>query len=739
MPIVRLLAALLILLPVASSPGGAAPQAAPSPSGPAWTPPPRVVVPQLGRAVGRLPQLAVERVDATVEIADRIATTTLEFAVRNRSAVAQEASLLVPVPVGAVVVGFTFEGPASESTAKLLARDEARGTYDAIVARERDPALLEWAGWNLLRSSVFPVPAGGQQRMRITWEEHLEPRDGRLEYLLPRSEIARGTVWRVRIGISSHLPLAAVYSPTHELRTISRDERSARFETADEGAVPAGSLRLAIVRSAEPAASVVTYPDPSIGGGYFLLLVAAPPSDAAKALPRDVVLVLDRSGSMAGAPIEEAKSAAAGIVTALRDGERVNIVDFANGVSSFGAEPVALDATTRSSLLAYIAGLRAAGGTNIHDALVETIRQSVSAGSFGSAIFLTDGLPTIGRTRESDIRRSLEGTNAARRIFTVGLGPDLNAPLLDRIADATRADATYVAQGEALSSRLAALADRLSGPVLADLGVDRGAPLDELVPRTAPDLFRGTNLVLLGRYRGETPFTLRIRGRGPEGERIIEVPVDPRSASVANAFVPRLWASRRIAELVAAIRDLGLDEERSEADPRFRELTGEILRLSTTFGVLTEYTSMLALEGSRLDDWNALEVACGELLRGRAIETRSGAAAVSQGVNWNRQKLESNLAGTKGYLDERQQEVVADGLVQCGDVNLWKAGDRWADARLVGRADIEPDETIDFGSDAHRRLVEELASDHRQSSVALEGDILIVHRGRTVLVRNRPW
>lgn len=712
---------------------------APGQSSAAWSPPPRIVVPQIGRAIGSQPHIAVERVEALIEIVDRVATTTLELAVRNRAPIAQEASLLVPVPNGAVVVGFTFEGPASESTARILARDEARRTYDAIVARERDPALLEWAGWNLLRSSVFPVPPGGTQRMRIVWEEVLEPRDGRLEYVLPRSEVARGTAWRISCSVRSSMPLAAVYSPTHELHPTARSERAASFETGDDGAVASGPLRLAIVRASEPAASVVTYPDPSIGGGYFLLLVAAPPTDGVVPLPRDVVLVLDRSGSMAGRALEEAKSAALGIVAALKDGERINVIDFANGIARFAPEPVVLDPEKRASLGAYIAALRAAGGTNIHDALLEMLRQPGSGGAFASSLFLTDGLPTIGRTRESEIRRLVDSTSNGRRIFTVGLGDDVNVPLLDRIADATRADAMYVGRGDQLAPHLAALAERLSGPILAEPTIAVDARIEELVPRIAPDLFRGSNLVLLGRYRGDEPFTLRVRGRGRSGERTIDVAVDPKSASVANAYVPRLWASRRIAELVAAIRDLGLDGSEGQPprpeDPRFRELAGEILRLSTTFGILTEYTAMLALEGSRLDDWKTLEYACGELLRGRAIESRSGAAAVNQGLNWNRQKLESNLAETKGYVDANRRQVEAATLAQCADRNFWRSGDRWADARLIGRSS-EPDEIILFGSEAHRRLLQELVAEGRQSAIALEGDILIVHRGRTLLVRN---
>lgn len=734
----------------ASAQSWTSPAAAPPPSR-AWAPPPRVIVPQIGRAAGTACSLEVTSVAAKVSIAERVATTTLEVGLANRSGANQEATLLLPVPANATVTGFAFEGAASEPTAQLLSRDDARREYDAIVARERDPALLEWAGWNLIRTSVFPVPPHGAQRVRVTWEELLAGSTSqgseRLDYVLPRSDFARGPNWSVSIELRSATPLAAIYSPTHELRSLERTAGTARLVATDRGASATGSFRLAVVRGPGPSASVLTYPDPAIGGGYFLLLAAAPPAPSEASLPRDLVLVLDRSGSMAGIPLEQAKQAAQAIVASLRDGERVNIVDFSNGVSRFAEGSVPLDATSRSQAIAYLAALRPSGGTNIHDALLEAMRQPTVPGTLPLCLFLTDGLPTIGRTREADIRALAESSPTGRRVFTVGLGPDVNVPLLDRIADVSRASAIYVASGDQLGDRLGDLAERLKGPVVADLAL--GAELAtgpapsriaETLPAKLPDLFRGSTLVVLGQYRGNEPFTLAVRGLAADGKRAISVEVDPRQASTANSFVPRLWASRRIAQLVDAIRQQGADAPGGrlpvDTDPRLKELVGEIVRLSTTFGILTEYTSMLALEGTRLDDWRPLESACADLLNGRAVSQRSGNAAVNQGINWNRQKAEQSLAGTKGYVDASLQQVEAQTLAQCADRNYWKAGNTWTDARLAGRSNSSPDEVVDFGTERHRQLVEELVAEGRQSSLALDGEVLLAHRGKTILVRN---
>ena len=187
-----------------------------------------VVVPQArSYALGRSPALQITGVTVGVVIREQVATTMMEIRLRNPGAARQEAELLVPVPDGAVVRGFSFQGPGAEPSARLLPRDEGRETYDRIVAQARDPALLEFAGFNLVRSSVFPVEPGGTQAVRLTYE-HLLPANGdRVDYVLPRSESVEYTVpWKIAVKITSATPIAAVYSPSHRLRTVAPDAAS---------------------------------------------------------------------------------------------------------------------------------------------------------------------------------------------------------------------------------------------------------------------------------------------------------------------------------------------------------------------------------------------------------------------------------------------------------------------------------------------------------------------------------
>ena len=715
---------------------------------------PRWVVPQMGRAIGQ-PAIAVTGVDARVTINGRSAATTLDIAIANRSGRPEQAVLLVPVPADAVVTGFAYEGPASEPTAKLLPRDEARRVYDQIVARERDPALLEWAGWNMLRSSVFPVAANGTQRLRISWEALLESSGDRMDLVLPRSEIPGSPPWKIEVTVNGH-DVAAAYSPSHEITVERIGAGAAPVPAAPVSAAPAttsnalritsraaspGSFRLSIVRTSTPSATVIAYPDPASGGGYFLLLAAAPDTGMNGAMRREVTLVMDRSGSLAGAPFERSKAAALRVLDGLGPNERANVIDFSNSVARFAAEGVALDDPTRSHLREYIAALRPGGGTNIHDALLEALRQPpASDGLVSTVLFVTDGIPTIGRTKERDIRELAErGNGGNRRIFTVGLGTDVNVPLLDRISDSSRASSLYLAMDDDLPAKIGELSERLRGPMLADLSLAATDPgrVADLQPARLPDLFRNGTLVALGHYRGEAPFRVTLQGRGAGGAREITVDVDPRTASTANAFVPRLWASRRIAQLVDEVRQQGLDGAQvSFDDPRLRELVGEIVRLSTTWGVLTEYTSMLALEGSNLNDWRALENGCRAALSGRAVPMRVGPAAVSQGDNYNRQKLESNQSATRGFVAEGGAKVEAQAMNQCQDRTFYKSGNTWSDARLAGQQQVKVDEEILWGSPRHQQILWELVDEGRQSSMAMEGEILLQHRGKTLRICN---
>jgi Ca-activated chloride channel family protein len=712
-----------------------------------------IIVPQARQASAR-PARGVEitQVAVGVVVVEQVATTTMDISLRNAGGSRTEAELIVPVPDGAVVRTFAFEGSASEPTARILPRDEARRTYDAIVARLRDPALVEFVGYNLIRTSVFPLEPYGTQKARLTYE-HLLPAGGhRVDYVLPRSESLDYDIpWTVTVKIESKRPIATVYSPSHPMETVRRNPHTASIRVADHQTMAPGPFRLSYLLEHDGVtASLMTYPEDE-RGGYFLLLGGLPAAPAGgagqSAIKREVTLVLDRSGSMRGEKIEQAREAALQIIEALGHGETFNIITYNDSIDVFHNGPLVKNDANARSARAYLEQITAQGGTNIHEALREALRLEPAGGTLPLVLFLTDGLPTVGETSEVAIRNLAIAANPhERRIFTFGVGVDVNTPLLDKIAQETRATSTYVLPNEDVEVKVGQVFRRLTGPVFAEarLEIEPHNPsvhAHDLIPGVIPDLFEGSQLVVLGKYEGSGPLTFHLSGNYLGRHRVFTYKFNLDNATRRNTFVPRLWASRKIAVLIDAIRQSGADvnpaniETTAAADPRVRELVDEVVRLSTKFGILTEYTAFLAREGTDLSNRdNVLAEANRNFVR-RAMQTRSGLGAVNQSANASYQMAQTTVNPSNEFWDENMQRVSIVNVQQVSDLAFYRRGQRWVDSRLVNdESTIQPKRVIRFGSDEFRELATRLARQGRQGSVSLRGDILLTIDGEPVLI-----
>jgi len=707
---------------------------------------PHAILPHCRQPSPAAQTIRVAGVSARVDIVEGVASTQLEIELQNPTSGRLEAEVLVPVPDGAGVKSFAFQGSAPEAKAVLLPKDEARRTYDSIVAKLRDPALLEFIGYGSIRSSVFPIEAGGTQKVRIAYE-HIVPVDGgRIDYVLPRSESLDYEVpWTIDIRIESSSPVSTVYSPTHGI-DVSRSAPgglSARL-SASGSRVP-GSFQLCALRQGTDGVSttVLAYPDAKTGGGYFLLL-AGVPSEASSAPPdrREVTLVIDRSGSMRGEKLAQAREAALQVLAGLSEGEAFNVIAYDDGITALSREALVKNPETAARGAAFIRGLEAGSGTNIHAALMEAVQPAPREGFLPIVLFLTDGLPTVGETSESAIRSSVTVSNRhGKRVFTFGVGADVNTHLLEKIAADSRGAPTFVLPGQSVEPKVSQVFARLSGPVLEKpslavstrSGESRGG---DVLPSRLPDLFRGDQLVALGRYRGSEPLVLSIRGMRQGSEKVYTTDFDPARATFRNAYVPRLWASRKIGVLVDAIREIGASPSPGATeDPRLKELTGEIVRLSTEFGILTEYTAFLATEGTDLGRKD--EVLANALLncRSRAVETRSGLSSLNQSLNNQFQLNQMCLNRYNDYLGADMQVVQESRVQQVNDLAFFRKGSAWIDSRVYTvDSKPEPKRVAAFGSPEYARIMELLAASHRQGCASLRGDVMVLVEGELVLL-----
>ncbi len=723
------------------------------------------VVPQIsayaheGRASGQA-QVLIESVEVEVEIVEQVARTTLLVGLWNPGTRAAEGVLLLPVPKGAAVSDYDFEGAAERPTVDLLAVDEARAVYESIVAQLKDPALLEFVGYGALRSSVFPVPAGGRQRVRLSYE-HLLQRDGlRVDYVLPRSESLGVQVpWKVQVEVRSQAAISTVYSPSHPLKVVRQSENRLTAVLASGAAGASartqepGAFRMSyLLDNGGMSASLMSYPDGS-GGGYFLLLAGVPAKEAQEeALRREVTLVIDRSGSMAGRKLEQAKKAALQVLEGLRGGESFQIIAYSDAVERFAARAVVKDEETMARARKYVGQIRSNGGTNIHAALQEAIAGEAALDSLPLVLFLTDGLATVGEVGEEAIATMVEQKNAAgRRIFAFGVGNDVNAPLLDRLSNETRATSTYVLPGEDVEVAVGQVFRRLKGPLLSNLELETTnvagdvitTAITDLMPVKLPDLFDGDQLILLGRYAEPGELAFRLRGKSSSGEKAYAFAFDTKKASTKNAFVSRLWASRKIAYLVDQIRRAGAaagvnvsaGDRTIFEDPRFRELSDEILRLSMRFGILSEFTAFLAAEGTDLAKLDDLQEATVCNLDEGAVKIRSGQEAVNQSRNYNERRSQCTLNFSNQMWSATGQRVETSNVQQIADQCFFLRGKRWIDGRAIGK-DLEPERTVEFASPDYEALMKRFIREGRQGVLSLVGEILIQLDGKCILVRN---
>lgn len=711
-----------------------------------------IVVPQAScYPTGRQSVVLIEQVRAGVVIRGQAATTTVEIQLRNPSSGRLEAEVLMPVPDGAVVRGFSYDGSSRGPTARLLPRDEARRTYDQIVAQSRDPALLEFVGYNLVRSSVFPVESGGSQLVRLTYEHLLSADGDRIDYVLPRSESVEYRVpWKVSVRVEAPGPIAAVYSPSHRVRTSRPEARVALVELEPGASTDPGPFRLSYLRDrAGVSASLFAYPDSRVGGGYFLLLAGLPPESRGESaeIRREVTLVIDRSGSMRGEKIDQVREAARQVIAGLDDGEAFNVVLYNEGVDPFRPRSVRKSKETEREALQFLDDMTARGGTNIHDALLEALRPAPTEGTLPIVLFMTDGLATVGQTAESAIRDLARDQNPHRkRIFSFGVGVDVNTPLLEKIAYENRGFTTFILPAEDVEVKVGRVFDRLKGPVLADpeltIGGDGPRRAMELIPDRMPDLFEGDQIVLLGRYRGDEPLDFTLRGNHRGTPRTFSFRLSLDSTTTRNGFVPRLWASRKIGLLVDAVRAQGADGSasslgsRQRPAPLARELVGEIVRLSTEFGILTEYTAFLARDGTDLSKTEELLSSAGVVLNSRAVQTRTGYASVNQDINNQDLKAQMCVNPLNRLLCPDMSESTTATVQQVCDLAFFKRGNRWVDSRLLAApAETQPRRVISFGSEEFRDLAARLAREGRQGSIALRGDILLQVDGEPVLIQ----
>ncbi len=561
--------------------------------------PPRIVPPETipPRPPSRPVWASLETVftKADVRITDQLATTVIEQEFYNPNARQLEGTFLFPVPKGAQIDKFTMEINGRPVQAELLAADKARGIYEDIVRRLQDPALLEYAGRDLFKVRIFPIEAHGRKRITLSYSQLLKSDAGLVNFILPLNtdKFSAKPVKNVslKLDLETKRPLKSIYSPSHkvEIKRGGGNKATVGFEARD--VQPDADFQLFFAQEQDDLGlNLLTYKT-SGEDGYFLLL-ASPGADAknAKVVPKDVMFVLDTSGSMAGAKLEQAKKALAFCVENLNDGDRFEVLRFATEVEPLFDKLAEVSKESRAKAQSFIKDLKPLGGTAIDDALKKALALRPEKGDRPYlVIFLTDGRPTVGNTREDDIVANVAHASKGNvRVFCFGIGHDVNAHMLDKIAEETHAFSQYVLPEEDIEVKVSSFFSKIKEPVLASpkLSFPDSVRVTKLYPSPVPDLFKGEQLVLAGRYSGKGDGAIRIEGTVNGAVKKFAFDVKFADEASDHEFIPRLWATRRVGHLLDEIRLRGEN----------KEVRDEVVELARKYSIVTPYTAYLITE-----------------------------------------------------------------------------------------------------------------------------------------------
>jgi Ca-activated chloride channel family protein len=556
-----------------------------------------------------------------VELADRVLRYQVTETFRNRGGLIGEADYIFPMPAGAAFEALELEIDGELVSGETMPADQARRVYEDIVRRNRDPALVEYMGRGMLRTRIFPIQPGEEKRVVVRFQSVAE-REGnalRVDYLrgsgpvaqpfgIPRPHPVPLPVPMPRRGIDDDVAnpgavpqrdgqesgnlftlvytnrdeFGSPYSPTHELRV---NDRGARREVTASGDGAQVTILLPLRRTNAASVTVLPYAPGSEDG--FALITVTPPAVTPRSTPRDLTFVVDVSGSMRGQKMEQARAAGRQMLASLGPQDRFRIIDFSTDVRTFASGFTTATRRNIDEANRYLDDLRPEGSTNISGALEEALQASVDDARMPIVFFVTDGEPTVGERNADRIAALASRLRGRARVFTFGVGSDVNAALVEQLAVDGRGTAQFVRPDESVERAVSLVASRITTPVVTDVRIrTEGVRLTKMHPTLPADIFAGQDLILFARVTGNGDGRVIVEGRTADGPVTWTERVRFPERERRNSFVARLWATQRTGWLSA-------ERRRNGPSP---ELDDELRDLGTRYGIPTELSSYLVLE-----------------------------------------------------------------------------------------------------------------------------------------------
>ena len=691
--------------------------------------------------------LPIKSIKIDTKISSQVATTHVEQVFRNDTGAVLEGTYLFPIPEAAAITEFAIWDGDRRLVGEVRPKEEARRIYDEIVRRQRDPGLLEYAGKDLFQASIFPIPAYSDKKLEITYTQVVRAEGGTVSYRYPlgvgRQITQIGSV-AGRVDVESKTPLRNVYSPTHDIDVKrSGETRSVVSFESESGKEPQDFQLFYTVSKEDFGLTLLTHREPG-KQGYFLLMISPKENwNDQEYSAKDIVFVIDTSGSMNEVgKMEKARSALLYGVRILRPRDRFNIISFAGEEHLMETGLIEANEQGLARGEAFVKALRPNGGTNINQSLLAALRQFSESDRERPKmiVFMTDGLPTVDVTNPG---RIIDNVRQARRpgvrLFTFGVGYDVNTTLLDKLAAENGGVADYVEPKEDLEVKVSNFFAKVNYPVLTDLQLHMGgAQTDLIYPRELPDLFRGSQVTLIGRYSNEADLSnVQIVLTGMSGGMSrsynysnLKFPLRTET----NEYLPRLWATRRVGWLMEQVRTNGEQ----------KELRDEIVDLGTRYGIVTPYTSYLALEDGRSytsgvpGTAQPMRQGAGNVRLGEARAPKDANAPPSPSPSYNGMVITGEQAIQQSKAQREQQDVLrvyqeprSRAVRRVADKTFYLVDGVWTDSEFKADARL-PETVLTFGSDEYFALLKQ--NPKLASYFALGERVVVVFEGRVYKV-----
>jgi len=676
--------------------------------------------------------LPIKSIKIDAKISSQLATTHIEQIFRNDSNATLEGTYFFPIPETASIVEFAILDGERRLVGEVRSREEARRIYDEIVRRQRDPGLLEYAGKDLFQASIFPIPPRSDKKLELTYTQVARADSGTVAYRYPlgtgRQMTEIGSV-AGRVELQSKEPLRNVYSPTHviDVKHNSDSQSIVSFES-ERGKEPQDFQLFYTISKEDFGLTLLTHREPG-RDGYFLMMIS-PKTDWSEKeyTAKDVVFVVDTSGSMGeDDKMEKARSALLYGIGILRPQDRFNVVSFAGEEHLMEAGLISADEIGRKRGAEFVKSLRPSGGTNINQSLLTSMRQFVTGDRPKLLIFLTDGLPTVGETNVNRIIDNVRGTkNTGVRLFTFGVGHNVNTALLDKLASDNGGVADYVEPKEDLEVKVSNFFTKVNFPVLTSLQLDLpGVQTDLVYPRDLPDVFRGSQVTLIGRYRNAAALeAVRLRLAGNSGGTArsysyenLRFPLREQN----NEYLPRLWATRRVGWLMEQIRTNGEQ----------KELRDEVVDLGTRYGIVTPYTSYLALENEAITTNITPGAGASPSPSNRPIRSLGGMAAPKSAADASAVTGAIAVQESKRTRDQQRIEKLKEEnssvIKYAGGKTFYMRDGIWTDAEFKADSRL-PETVLTFGSDEYFAILKQKPA--LASFFSLGERVIVVFEGR---------